>query len=446
MWVGVWSPPAPEPHSWTPVGWTDTSPQPPVTRQPDEGRVDLCSRFKVAFGKKLPPVTWQPNEGCMDLHSRFKVAFAEMALGGGFFGCEGGFSPHPCTTFLFTGGAGHRRIGCQVKDFRICIQCSPRMNPVRMKVSSSNFVPSRQCLHWAGDVVVGVKPVLPIAMMGALSPQKPGMLCEGNVSAKAGDVVAGVKQTTKVWSMGLFSWGSQDLGMRGPEVGTENNETRNGGVATMPFLIPFGFTGWSSLKRKAKLVRIAFDHLLTEASSSRHCISHDHCKCHVTLWRCEHNSIQKTSPSQQACRIHSLNCSRSTKSSSHAIRDAPLHPLTTHRRLGRVVGPFSCAQCVHWVANATGVATDVFGCDGDPQLARIVFVLPSRDNRVAADTIRTRPPCNKVRSAASCWDQFTILLGIGVFVCCLSVFFLCPQAAGHNFFEPSTQRLFVHNL
>jgi len=49
------------------------------------------------------------------------------------------------------------------------------MNPVRMKVSFSNFVPSRQCLHWAGDVVVGVKLVLPIAMIGALSPQKPGM-------------------------------------------------------------------------------------------------------------------------------------------------------------------------------------------------------------------------------------------------------------------------------
>ena len=50
------------------------------------------------------------------------------------------------------------------------------MNPVRMKVSSSNFMPSRQCLHWAGDVVVGVKLVLLIAMMGAMSPQKPGML------------------------------------------------------------------------------------------------------------------------------------------------------------------------------------------------------------------------------------------------------------------------------
>eukprot|EP00466_Bigelowiella_natans_P007103 jgi/Bigna1/83680/fgenesh1_pg.113_\ len=150
QWAGGWSPPNPEPHSWSLVGWTDLSPQ--------------------------PPVTWQPSEGCMDLHSRFKVAFAEMALGGGFFGCEGGFSPHPRTTFLFTGGAGHRRIGCQVKDFRICVQRSPRMNPVRMKVSSSNFVPSRQCLHWAEDVVVGVKPVLLVAMMGALSPQKPGML------------------------------------------------------------------------------------------------------------------------------------------------------------------------------------------------------------------------------------------------------------------------------
>jgi len=50
------------------------------------------------------------------------------------------------------------------------------MNPVRMKVSSSNFMPSRQCLHWAGDVVVGMKLVLLIAMMGAMSPQKPGML------------------------------------------------------------------------------------------------------------------------------------------------------------------------------------------------------------------------------------------------------------------------------
>ncbi len=46
------------------------------------------------------------------------------------------------------------------------------MNPVRMKVSSSNFMPSRQCLHWAGDVVVGVKLVLLIAMMGAVSFQK----------------------------------------------------------------------------------------------------------------------------------------------------------------------------------------------------------------------------------------------------------------------------------
>ena len=104
------------------------------------------------------------------------------------------------------------------------------MNPVRMKVSSSNFMPSRQCLHWAGDVVVGVKLVLLIAMMGAMSPQKPGMLwslrsslsasglgrknasssifmpsSEGNISAKAGDVVVGMKRTMKVWSMGLFA-------------------------------------------------------------------------------------------------------------------------------------------------------------------------------------------------------------------------------------------------
>ena len=38
----------------------------------------------------------------------------------------------------------------------------------------------------------------------------------------------------------------QDLGMRGPEVGKDqtkkNNETRNGGVARMPFLAPFCFT------------------------------------------------------------------------------------------------------------------------------------------------------------------------------------------------------------
>eukprot|EP00466_Bigelowiella_natans_P005865 jgi/Bigna1/140779/aug1.58_g15487 len=32
---------------------------------------------------------------------------------------------------------------------------------------------------------------------------------EGNVSAKAGEIVAGVKQTMKVWSTGLFAWGSQ---------------------------------------------------------------------------------------------------------------------------------------------------------------------------------------------------------------------------------------------
>eukprot|EP00466_Bigelowiella_natans_P009519 jgi/Bigna1/90025/estExt_fgenesh1_pg.C_600088 len=32
---------------------------------------------------------------------------------------------------------------------------------------------------------------------------------EGNVSAKAGDVVVGTKQTVKVWSTGLFAWGSQ---------------------------------------------------------------------------------------------------------------------------------------------------------------------------------------------------------------------------------------------
>eukprot|EP00466_Bigelowiella_natans_P018148 jgi/Bigna1/138586/aug1.45_g13294 len=123
------------------------------------------------------------------------------------------------------------------------------MNPIRMKVSSSNFVPSRQCLHWAGDVVVGVKSVLPIAMMGALSPQKPGMLCEGNVSAKAGDVVAGMKWTMKVWSMGLCSWGSQDLGMRDPEVGKHQApKTMKLGTEEWPFLIPFGFTKWSSLK------------------------------------------------------------------------------------------------------------------------------------------------------------------------------------------------------
>ena len=103
------------------------------------------------------------------------------------------------------------------------------MNPVRMKVSSSNFMPSRQCLHWAGDVVVGVKLVLLIAMMGAMSPQKPGMLWSlrsslskwtrkeecillhlhafqrGQCLRKSRDVVVGMKRTMKVWSMGLFA-------------------------------------------------------------------------------------------------------------------------------------------------------------------------------------------------------------------------------------------------
>eukprot|EP00466_Bigelowiella_natans_P003099 jgi/Bigna1/70806/fgenesh1_pg.13_\ len=216
MWVGVWSPPTPEPHSWTPVGWTDMSPQPPVTRQKDAW---ICIQDSKLHSEKKwcdavmgggtdlspqPPVTRQHSEGCVDLCSRFKVAFAEMALGGGFFGHEGGFSPHPCATFLFTGGAGHRRIGCQVKDFRICIQHSPRMNPVRMKVSSSNFVPSSRgcCGHCEARCPNGLG--TKNASSSIFMPSS-----EGNVSAKAGDVVVGVKQTMKVWSMGLFSWGSQ---------------------------------------------------------------------------------------------------------------------------------------------------------------------------------------------------------------------------------------------
>eukprot|EP00466_Bigelowiella_natans_P016898 jgi/Bigna1/80336/fgenesh1_pg.70_\ len=142
----------------------------------------------------------------------------------------------------------------QFSDVTITGVCAP------VKVSSSNFVPSRQCFHWAGDVVVGIKLVLPIAMMGAMSPQKPGMLWSlrsslskwtgkeecillhlrafqgGRCLRKSRDVVVGVKRTMKVWFMGLFAWGSQvwcsclviskheqtitaGFGVRGPEVG-----------------------------------------------------------------------------------------------------------------------------------------------------------------------------------------------------------------------------------
>ena len=92
----------------------------------------------------------------------------------------------------------------------------------------------------------------------------PSSSLPARASSPLGDVVAGVKRTMKVWSIGLFAgirgcgvfaWWSpsmskpsrQDLGMRGPEVGKDqtkkkNNETRNGGVARMPFLAPFCFT------------------------------------------------------------------------------------------------------------------------------------------------------------------------------------------------------------
>ena len=77
-----------------------------------------------------------------------------------------------------------------------------------MKVSSSNFMPSRQCLHWAGDVVVGVKLTRCSSGLGRKNASSSIFMpsSEGNVSAKAGDVVVGMKQTMKVWSMGLFAW------------------------------------------------------------------------------------------------------------------------------------------------------------------------------------------------------------------------------------------------
>eukprot|EP00466_Bigelowiella_natans_P018365 jgi/Bigna1/78158/fgenesh1_pg.52_\ len=193
MWVGVWSPPAPEPHSWTPVGWTDMSPQPPVTRQPDEGRVDLCSRFKVAFGKKLtdlspqPPVTRWPSEGCVDLCSRFKVAFAEMAL-----------------------------LDWVDEGVLLKLHAFQAMSPLGRgccgwrEASASNCNDGGFVSAKAGDVVVIAKLAVQMDQERRMHPPPSSCLPVRAMSPrKAGDVVAGVKQTMKVWSMGLFSWGSQ---------------------------------------------------------------------------------------------------------------------------------------------------------------------------------------------------------------------------------------------
>ena len=58
------------------------------------------------------------------------------------------------------------------------IKCKQELSGSR-NASKNKGVQDIKCknkLRWAGDVVVGVKLVLLVAMMGAMSPQKPGML------------------------------------------------------------------------------------------------------------------------------------------------------------------------------------------------------------------------------------------------------------------------------
>eukprot|EP00466_Bigelowiella_natans_P019564 jgi/Bigna1/82088/fgenesh1_pg.87_\ len=145
-----------------------------------------------------PPENWMPNEGFSDLHPMFTPDESRQDEGVLLKLCAlQAMSP------LGRGCCGWREASVR-KSRGCCGHCEARCpNGLGTKsASSSIFMPS----------------------------------IEGNVSAKAGDVVVGMKQTMK------------DLGMRDPEVGTENNETRNGGVAAMPLFIPFGFTRQSSPK------------------------------------------------------------------------------------------------------------------------------------------------------------------------------------------------------
>eukprot|EP00466_Bigelowiella_natans_P008173 jgi/Bigna1/73912/fgenesh1_pg.26_\ len=196
-----------------------------------------------------PPVTRLPDQGCLDLHSRFKVASAEVVTGGGGVRLRGWLFPSSLNHIpvhrwgLATGDlvAKLASEGCSDLCLRFIPGGSSRQDACVLL--QLHAIQHGQCLRkswgrcgWREARASNCK------LMGAMSPQKPGMLwstrssssasglrrksvsssnfmpsSRGNVSAKSGDVVVGVlacwreacasKWTTKVWSVGLLAWG-----------------------------------------------------------------------------------------------------------------------------------------------------------------------------------------------------------------------------------------------